>query len=718
MHDLTGGIPNIAMSSRLASRLSAARRAVFVGRTDEQNLFTETLRAPELPFFVLYICGPGGVGKTTLMRVLADLADQEHIPTAQIDGRNIDASPEGFLESLRTAMRLAADASPADVMAAHSGNFALFIDTYELLAPLDTWLRETFLPGLPENVLVTLASRTPPAKTWLSDSGWRSLLRVMSLRNLSPHESLNLLEKRGVPHEQRSAVLDFTHGHPLALALVADAFAQRGDFVFQPEQTPDIVKTLLEQFVQKAPGPAHRAALEASSLVRVMTETLLAEMLTLPQAPTPGDDDASHELFEWLRSLSFIDARPGGLYPHDLARDALAADLRWRNPDWYATLHSRARSYYTRRINHTSGEAQQRALLDLIYLHRDNPAVRPFYDWQVSGGALSTALREGDAAELAQLTAKHEGEASARLADYWFRRFPTGTRVWRDANGQLAGYLTYLPLHDTTETDRETDPAVAAAWKFLQQQAPLRSGENALYFRFWMATDAYQSVSPIQSLIFINIVRHYLITPGLAYTFFPCADPEFWAMVLGYADLHRLVEADFEVGDRRFGVYGHDWRKRPPLAWLALLAEREVAAQSQTDGPPETTPDLVVLSKPSFEAAVQEALRYYARPDRLAGNPLLRARLVVADGAAAAVDGLHIDRLRERIYAAAEMLKATSRDEKLYRALDRTYFHPAPTQEAAAEILDLPFSTYRRHLKAGLTEVTEILWQWEIGGEK
>jgi long-chain acyl-CoA synthetase len=33
-----------------------------------------------------------------------------------------------------------------------------------------------------------------------------------------------------------------------------------------------------------------------------------------------------------------------------------------------------------------------------------------------------------------------------------------------------------------------------------------------------------------------------------------------------------------------------------------------------------------------------------------------------------------------------------------------------------AELLDLPFSTYRRHLKAGLTRVAELLWQKEIGG--
>ena len=156
-----------------------------------------------------------------------------------------------------------------------------------------------------------MAGRQPLAPDW-HEAGWQALIRSVSLRNLSPEESLSLLDRRQVPVAQRRSVLEFTHGHPLALSLVADVFAQREGFVFQPEQTPDIVKTLLEKFVQKVPGPAHRAALEACALVRVLTESLLAEMLVLPEATASGSQ-AVYELFEWLRSLSFVDARPGGI---------------------------------------------------------------------------------------------------------------------------------------------------------------------------------------------------------------------------------------------------------------------------------------------------------------------------------------------------------------------------------------------------------------------
>lgn len=70
--------------------------------------------------------------------------------------------------------------------------------------------------------------------------------------------------------------------------------------------------------------------------------------------------------------------------------------------------------------------------------------------------------------------------------------------------------------------------------------------------------------------------------------------------------------------------------------------------------------------------------------------------------------------LQTLVRQAAESLQSSPRDEKLYRAVYSTYLNPAATQEQAAELLDLPFSTYRRHLKAGATRIAGILWQREI----
>ena len=492
----------------------------------------------------------------------------------------------------------------------------------------------------------------------------------------------------------------------MALSLVADVFAQRGDLQFQPETVPDIVKTLLEQFVQKVPGPAHRAALEVCPLVRITTELLLADMLEIPDA---------HDLFDWLQNLSFMEHSPEGLFPHDLAREALMTDLRWRNPDWYAELHRRARAHYLSRLNQTSGPAQARVLLDYIYLHRDNPLVKPFFEWKLTGNFITEPMQPADMPALKGMVAVHEGDISARLASYWFSRQPETVLVIRDSKREAVGFVMMLSIGQITTQDLQADLSVKAAWDYLQNQAPLRSGEIGTLFRFWMASDTYQAVSPIQSLIFVNIVRHYLTTPGLAFTFIPCADPDFWADVFAYADLARLPQADFTVDGRHYGMYGHDWRAVPPMTWLEILGAREIATSPETP-PPTTAEPVIVLSQTEFGAAVQAALRDYSRPEIMRGNPLLRSRLVVEKVGMNATETERIAALRNLVRETADSLQSAPRLAKFYRPLYHTYFQPATTQEQAAEVLDLPFSTYRRHLKSGITRVVEMLWMHELGG--
>jgi hypothetical protein len=121
----------------------------------------------------------------------------------------------------------------------------LVIDAYEMLAPLDDWFRTVFLPQLRENVLLVLASSQPPLPTWRTDSGWQELIRFLPLPNLNLTENQTYLASREIPTDQQPAILDFTRGHPLALALVAGMFAQRGDISFHFEPTPNMIQTLL-----------------------------------------------------------------------------------------------------------------------------------------------------------------------------------------------------------------------------------------------------------------------------------------------------------------------------------------------------------------------------------------------------------------------------------------------------------------------------------------
>lgn len=698
------------MSPSLANRLEQARHARFVGRNGELSLLESALSAETLPFLVLHIFGPGGVGKTTLLQEFALISERYGARPIYLDARHIDLSPDAFMKTLKASLGHYNGASIPDLLDALPQRTVILIDTYEVLTPLDAWLRTNFLPQLPDTVLTVLAGRNPPDAAWQGDAGWQDLVRVVSLRNLSQDESRAFLNKRGLPADHQSGILEFTHGHPLALSLVAEVFSQRGHVGLHPEESPDVIKTLMERFVQQVPGPAHRAALEACALVRVTTEALLGEMLDMPTSGSASE--GVHVLFEWLRELSFIESSAEGIFPHDLARETLVTDLHWRNPDWYVELHRRARKYYTDRLNQTKGLTQQRLMLDTVFLHRENAVIRSFFDWQTTGSMIPYTLAESDIPELQKMVAKHEGEESARLAIHWFKRYPQNVTVWRDSEGMPLGFILSLPLHELGKEEEWLDPAVKSTRAYIASHTPLRAEEVATLFRLWMARDTYQGISPIQSLIFIQVAKHYLTTPGLALTFFPCADPDFWTAILSYAELTRYLEADFEVGGTRYGIYGHDWRVMTPAVWIGRLAEKEVGVTGQA-ATPQTVESLIFLSRDEFGNAMKQALQDFARPGGLAGNPLLRSRLVADAAGKGSKERSEV--LKSKIKEAAEALRIHPRDEKLFRALDHTYFHPAATQEAAAEILDLPFSTYRRHLMSGIQRLTEILWQQEVG---
>jgi hypothetical protein len=692
------------MAQSLADRLEAARRQQFVGRSLERELLRESLAAADLPFVLLYIYGPGGVGKTSLLREAGHIAGQVQAAVYWLDARDLEASPAGFMAGLQRSLGLADPEKVFEALAAQNGRALLLIDTAELLAPLDGWLRDIFLPQLPGNVLVVIAGRNPPSLRWRSDPGWQQLMRIVSLKNLNQEESRALLMRWQLPARQHEAILQFTHGHPLALSLVADVFEQQPETEFQPENAPNIIKTLLDQFMHETPTPYHRAALEASSQVQLVSEPLLGAMLKL---------DDPHPIFEWLRDLSFIESERRGLYPHDLAREALAADLRWRDPDRQAELHTLARSFYMQRFREGDGRTQRQILSDYIFLHRDNPLIRAYFDWKTTGTVFSDSYREEDRPAVLAMIRQHEGPKAEKLATHWLARQPQGWVIVRQAGGTPLGLLFTLALEKCSSEDRSFDPAVTAAWHYLGSRPPLRTGETASLFRFWMAADSYQNTSPVQSRIFLNIVQHYLVTPGLAFTFLPCADPEFWKDIFEFADLHRLPQADYTIDEHAFGIYGHDWRAVPPLIWLANMAKQELGGYAETAVDEAVLPPLPILDEVDFAAAVRDALRDFTNEVSLQNNPLLQSRLLLSVTGVNADRSEQIAQLRGLLVEAAETMQEHPKQIKWYRALHHTYFQPAATQEQAAELLDLPFSTYRRHLRAAVQYVTEWLWARE-----
>lgn len=685
----------------LGDVLASRRRRRFVGRTSEVELFRLALESPDPPFLLLHIHGPPGIGKTSLLDVLARLAADAGARVVRLDGRDLVPSPPAVLQAL--GVFEVPEGESAIVGPSDPGRLVVLFDTYERLAPLDDWVRTRLLPRLPATALTVVAGRTPPDSTWRADPAWRELLRVVSLRNLSPQESRQYLLACGVDPARHDQLVELAHGHPLGLSLLADVEVRGGEATADP-LTPDLVGTLLRQFLEVVPGGLHRRALEVCGLARATTEALLREVLGLEDA---------HESFIWLRELSFVESGPEGVFPHDLARDALEADLRWRDPDGYRRVFRGIRRHINGRLQTSRGQEQQRAIADAKYLFRRLPGVLSPVDWDAWGQQYPEPARPLDREPILDLVREWEGPESAAIAARWWERQPEGFFVVRGQDGLIGGFLALLDLTRASTKDIEADPGARAAWDYATRHAAPRPTEIVTQSRFIVARTAYQGPSPTLNATPILTFQRYLDIPKLAWDFLTLAEPERWDAYFAAADLPRAAGADFWVGGRRYGLFAHDFRRVPVAALLELVTERALA-RDLTPSSPAVQPPLLVLSQPEFDQAVRQALRDLRRPDLLSRNPLLRTRLLrhrSGDEEPVAVT------LKALVGAAVETLREHPRDDKLWRAVERTYVRPAPTQERAAAALGLPFSTYRRHLTLGVDRVVAWLWDQEVYGE-
>jgi AAA ATPase domain len=676
------------MATRLGDLLDDARRRTFVGRRRELASFDDVLLGRSARR-VLLVHGPGGIGKTTLLLEYRTRARAAGRTVLLLDAREVDPSPEGFENAMAAAAGQPMSVPPEGAV--------LLVDGYEQLGPIDGWLRQAFLPALPADCAVVLAGREAPAAPWRSDPGWRSVVGVHHLGDLDEAECGELLERAGVASAARPQLVRLGRGHPLAMALLAD-IAVTGTVPDRLAEAPDLVAALLESLLRDAPADAHMTGLAACAKAWLTTEDLLRQVV----------GTAAGEVWAWLERRPFVIRGPNGLFPHDLARDVLDAEFERRWPERYRALHRVVHDHVVASLRSAAGPDRQMLAQHLLYLHRGSPFSEVIGSLRAQGSAAVVPARREDHEPALSLIEHFEGPRSARLAERWFAEQPECLNVVRDNQG-LAGFVFHV-MHPTGSPMEDRDPVTRAVLDHATRQGPARPGEQIYIGRFMAGRRGYQSdpyavlAGPVSSLI-------EWVSRPLAWSFVAIVEDAVWGPIFDYIAFTRQLEVEFD--GRTHVVYGNDWRRLPVGTWLDLMSEREHSGA--TGPPPASLLRPPPLDRARFAAAVRSALPDLRRPDRLAASPLMGSSLaapsLAAPSMAAEPGGASAERLRATIENAIGCLG----DQPLEAVLRRTFVRGAPTQEAAAEVLGLPFSTYRRHLAKAVEQLTDVLWAVEIG---
>ncbi|WP_042381793.1 ATP-binding protein [Streptacidiphilus melanogenes] len=662
----------------VGERLSSARVQAFVGRDEELERFADALAGEADAPFAFYVFGPGGIGKSTLLRRLADQARAVGRTILDLDGRFVSRDPADFEREAAPFLK-----TPGTV---------LFVDSFEHCQWLESWLWQRFLPRAADDTLVVLAGRLAPHPQWTADPAWTEILHVHELEPFSEEQARSLLTTTQVLPGLRERILRFAGGNPLALSLAAAA----GTADWGREETwapsADILRPLLAGLIGEVPTAAHRRALEVAAQAYSTSEELLTAVLP--------DQDA-HQLFTWLRELPFMESTHRGLHPHDAARETLAADLRWRAPNAFETMRQRLAEEYLRLLREAPEEQVFTVTDELFHLFRDGRIVARTRTWSREDEVHDRPLHPDDLDTVLRMAEETEGPASAELVRYWAERQPQAFSVYRlVTTGRVVAFTARLALAAPPDPeDLAADPVVAAAWEYTETAGPVRPGEHIGVSRFSVYPERYQVPSRVIDLSSSRAQAESARARGRAYGFAVWRDAEAWAeRVKG-----SLADTGARplVGGDSYGVFAVDWRRTPVETWLRHFISATAVPPSGPSG----------FSRASFDQAVREALAHWRDAGAFAACALIRARL-----AADLADP--VPELRELLRRAVDGLAADPRGVRAKEALTAGYFSGAPTQEAAARRLGLPYGTYRRHLRHGLDLLCEALWEQELHGSR
>lgn len=657
------------MPGTLGHRMAWRDQTTFVGRRRELALF-DALLEDGAGSSVVFVHGPGGVGKSTLLREVARRAARRGYTPVLVEGRELAPVP-GQLEAALAGV------------GAHERPLVVF-DTYERMSAAGAYLRSRVLPALPEGAFVIVAGRRAPEPGWLAD-GWEHITTALELGPLGDEDATALAAHHGVEDTGTlTSLLRWANGSPLALALGADAAAGAGERRFHRlSEDTGLAQALLQRIARSELDGGDLDVLAVAAIARVTSAAMLGDVL-------PGTDPEEAEA--WLRGLSFSEPVGAGVTLHDLVRRALRAELSRRDPDRERDLRRRIADH----LHARASAGEMRFMVDLADLV-DDPVIRWGFGATTSATHRVDHVRVGDraVAEELFLTRKQGADGWWQGTARFFDEAPQRIVIARDEDDRLCGLCVAVTPANApafADGDRVLGPWLAHA------RAHVPDG-NVLVWRdavdLTMAAVDHEASPVVALLNKAAMLRSGL--PNQRWSYLPI-DPDN-AVAVAFAGAvgarrEPSLDINYSTG-KRIECHILDHGAGGVLGMTRDAVYRELGLPAP--GAATATPEPV---RPADFDDVREALRVLHQPLALAASPL--ATGATAEERAASV--------RAQIANAVANVFGDSFDETLLRRIiERGYLDPQGGHELAALELNVSRATYFRRLRRACDRVGEYV---------
>jgi hypothetical protein len=662
---------------------------LFVGREREVTLFRHWLGKGTDEPALLDVSGPGGTGKSTLLRAFRRVAEAEGWRVVLADGSAFKPTPA----QLSVAITGARGSDGADYL--NEAPTVLILDTFEELGALTHHLQDQLLPRLRRTVKVVISGRQPLGTAW---SAWGPVVQSIVLSGFPPDASRAYLRVRGVGADLEDEVTGAAGGSPLALSLAADMVTQLGvrEFRAAPEWRLAL-RSLVEDLLRDVRNQDLRQLLEAAAVVRQFDEELLAAVV---------DKDDISAPFAALCGLSSIRPTEHGLMLHDDIRRILIEDLRWRRPQLLVELRQRAWRHYRRRMRespdaawmiadelHLSGNDLIQAMVSqgsdprLAWVERAGPADHADI-MRILDAFTSQASSLPDAPSPEEVDPQFVGSLLAHPA--------ARVTMVRERDARLTGYAFVLPISRQT---LDLLPSGGALRRLVEatcsatEIADLPDDfEDATLFIFSTIVHSADH-TPEASAALVRDVLPALLAGG---KYLACTASERYAAVLdafGFARVASGLGPSAFDPDRRLEAFALDLRLVGAETWIdSIVTGRRLPRE---------------LAVEDVAREVQAVLLHWADDAELEVSPLvaMAARRDPESELSAA------DAVRALIREALERARAGANEDRelAFRALELAYLEHTVSHERVAERLSVSRSTFYRLLKRAIAGVAAAL---------
>ncbi|MDW8059162.1 MAG: ATP-binding protein [Thermomicrobium sp.] len=652
----------------------------FVDREAELSQLVALLG--QHPAGVVAVVGPPGIGKSVLLRALVRCLSEIGVPCATVDLSRVRDEHDVVAS---VARQLGVEARTLAELFAVPGRRVLVLDDYVPDGAFDRALRLASAERRGELALVVAMSCQPPP-SWLHDAEWSTRLQVVQLDGLPTAAAARYLERFGIDSATAERLAWQTAGHPLTLTLLAQQFVGMGGRLPRHallEAAEAVLELALGQL-----GEEEDAAVEVAALAGVLSEGTLRAAL---------GNGSSTSLLRQLAHLPIAAVTPYGLVLREPFGSFLRTSLAWRDPERLLELTARLRRTSGEAIQHGSSSLRFPHVVRLLLLADEAGGFRRAVVAGLTAGLTVGTLRRDEVDTALSCIASIPLRTTLRA---WLEHGLLVSRAIRDGSGRLLGWVTSLPLEaavweNETESRTFRDGILAVL--------PLRSGERAVLHVTGFAATTAERTATLAALALALHVERLLALPRYAWSVF-CGDAEHPAqsLVVEFLGAH-LVPAP--VSDECALVALREWRRRSVSEWLQEPGSSDTAGEGLLATEP--------IDRETFARAVAAALRDWSRPERLRGNPLLSSRIVLREAGSGEAQRIHA--LRQVLARAIAELGLRPQYQRWQAVAESAYLHPVEAQERMAERLGIPFSTYRRYLKAATDWMVDALWQAETG---